>query len=115
MPIYEHEGTNNLITPQVAALLIAAGADTDAKDLEGRTPLHFAAQTGNMECMKVLLRNRANLKVKDRFGHTAADVAVMHDREEIICELIEKRRIDCTAKNGDGLNLLQLAVEWNAE
>jgi len=36
-----------------AAILINAGANVDALDSDGKTPLHYAAQDGNYKCLMV--------------------------------------------------------------
>ncbi|KXZ42210.1 hypothetical protein GPECTOR_181g256 [Gonium pectorale] len=40
--------------------LLGAGADRDARDKSGRTPLHLAAQNGHVDVMRVLLNVGAN-------------------------------------------------------
>lgn len=53
------------------ALLLGAGADANAELLNGRTPLHVAAETGNVEAASCLLDQRhIRRAVKDRFGNT---------------------------------------------
>ncbi|XP_023281753.1 espin-like protein [Seriola lalandi dorsalis] len=45
------------------------------KDYWGGTPLHDAAENGELECCKILLANQANLSDQDIDGFTAADLA----------------------------------------
>ncbi|KAM0906520.1 hypothetical protein ACQ4PT_016730 [Festuca glaucescens] len=45
--------------PKIADILLSRGANVDSMCEEG-TPLHFAAQCGNVEMMKVLLKYKAN-------------------------------------------------------
>ncbi|XP_010848501.1 PREDICTED: espin, partial [Bison bison bison] len=44
-------------------------------DLWGGTPLHDAAENGELECCQILVVNGAELDVRDRDGYTAADLA----------------------------------------
>ncbi|KAF3691285.1 Espin-like protein [Channa argus] len=45
------------------------------KDFWGGTPLHDAAENGELECCKILLANQANPSDRDIDGFTAADLA----------------------------------------
>ncbi|KAJ8279430.1 hypothetical protein COCON_G00064960 [Conger conger] len=45
------------------------------KDDWGGTPLHDAAENGELECCRILLRNEVNPTTRDRDGFTAADLA----------------------------------------
>jgi ankyrin repeat protein len=52
--------------------LLGAGADINAADVRGRTPLHRAALENTPEVAKVLLANGAQVNVRDReYGDTA--------------------------------------------
>nr|XP_045374364.1 espin [Camelus bactrianus] len=44
-------------------------------DLWGGTPLHDAAENGELECCQILVVNGAELDVRDRDGYTAADLS----------------------------------------
>lgn len=50
--------------------LIRLGANVNTKDHMGRTPLHFAAETGNFTKIKALVEAGADLDVPDNMGNT---------------------------------------------
>ncbi len=54
--------------PRVAKLLLEHGADPHARDHEGKTPLHHAAQS-SLDCVKLLLAAGADIKARDHEGH----------------------------------------------
>ena len=56
-------------------LLLAAGANINAKTAQGQTAIHVAAQRGYNALVKTLAENGADLTVKDADGHTAVDYA----------------------------------------
>jgi ankyrin repeat protein len=55
--------------------LLQNGADVNAKNKSGRTPLHIAAQKGNTELVRLLLASGANKTAKDNLGMTPYDFA----------------------------------------
>ena len=55
--------------------VVRSGVDINTVDLEGRSPLHFAATEGSVACARVLLSSGAIKEVQDIFGHTPADNA----------------------------------------
>jgi cytohesin len=59
----------------VAELLLAKGAEVDAKSKEGRTPLHYAALGDRMELAELLLAKGADVNVKDNDGKTPLKLA----------------------------------------
>uniref|UniRef100_A0A671W3U4 Espin like n=1 Tax=Sparus aurata TaxID=8175 RepID=A0A671W3U4_SPAAU len=52
------------------------------KDYWGGTPLHDAAENGELECCKILLANQANPADQDTDGLTAADLAEYNGHHE---------------------------------
>ena len=55
--------------------LIDAGADVDAKDERGRTPLHAAALNGYSDAVKALIAAGADVDAKDERGRTPLHLA----------------------------------------
>ncbi|WP_233098826.1 ankyrin repeat domain-containing protein [Aureibaculum flavum] len=66
--------------------MIIAGVDIDKKSV-GMTPLMYAARYNNVNIVKLLIANNANLKVKSDKGYTAlkyAKISKAHDTYKII-------------------------------
>jgi ankyrin repeat protein len=61
---------------QTAKLLLAAGADINAADAQGRRPVHGAALWGWNEFIKFAAANGADVNAPDNGGFTALDVAM---------------------------------------
>lgn len=55
---------------------IAGGANLEALDSFGRTPFLAAARLSDVALMRTLVEHRANIHARDRFGQTAAHLAV---------------------------------------
>ena len=68
-------------TPEVLKVLIEAGADVNAKDTDGLTPLMLAAQHNpNPKALTALLEAGADAKAKNNEGKTALDYARMNEK-----------------------------------
>ncbi len=51
------------------------GADVNAADHEGNTPLHLCASRGDNECINYLVSKGADVKRVNREGNTTVDMA----------------------------------------
>ena len=67
-------------------MLLAAGADIDARDHQARTPLRVAAGAGNTTVTKALLGAGAQIETPDAFGHTPLHAAAMKDDPAMLAE-----------------------------
>ena len=72
---------------EVAAVLIAAGADVDATMAGGYTPLHAAAANGNAELVDLLLEHGADPARRTPDGQTPADLAAERGHPELVDRL----------------------------
>jgi len=54
----------------LAEVLIEKGAEVDAKDREGKTPLHIAAEQVDRDFAEFLLKNGADINAEDNDGNT---------------------------------------------
>jgi len=89
----------------LARLLIDRGADINAKDKEGRTPLMAAISRGNIQIVRMLLDEGADVNIHDESGITALIIAVDTNNvaTRIIIRMLLQRRVDVNAhhKSGD--------------
>jgi uncharacterized protein len=68
----------------LARLLLDAGADVNARESGGATPLHAVAQNGDIEMARELLSRGADPGLMDDQGRTPRDVAVANGADELI-------------------------------
>lgn len=62
-------------SPTAVRILLSRGAEVDATDDDGRTPLMLAAEWGEVECVRLLLAAGADRTLKDQTEKTALDYA----------------------------------------
>jgi RNA polymerase sigma factor (sigma-70 family) len=67
----------------VLELLLIDGLDVNARDMDGRTLLSWAAQRGQLEATAFLLRQGAEINVQDRSGTTPLGWAERAKRREV--------------------------------
>lgn len=76
--------------PAVVKLLVEKGADIEAKDRDGQTPLSWAAVAGHRTVVELLVEKGADIKVKNNFGQTPFSRAAENGQEAIVELLIKK-------------------------
>ncbi|MBX9791034.1 MAG: ankyrin repeat domain-containing protein [Pirellulales bacterium] len=72
----------DLILPAIKAF-IDAGADINARNESGNSPLHEAAIRGATDVVKLLLDKGADETARNNDGHTAADVAASRQHNDV--------------------------------
>ncbi len=93
---------------EIVKLLILYGADLNAKNMQGWTPLMWATECGRTKVVRMLLNHGADALAKDHDGDTALMIAAYHGNEEIVKSLLEKDdRV--SMKDYNGRNALSIA------
>ena len=94
--------------------LLALGADVTAQDNDGDTALHGAAQTGNVEIIRMLLDKGADPNVKNKVGGTPLMWAAVYGHDEA-ARLLLRRGADASLKDVDGVTAAEWAARNNRE
>src|SRR5271168_4012782 len=100
-------------------------ANLEAKNYNGETPLHLAAQWGHLNVVKALARHKANIFAKDQQKSSAIHWAARKGHEEVVEYLIgenskllmepgtESRTVLHEAATLGHMNLVKLASDDN--
>ena len=88
--------------------LIVAGADVNASDHEGATPLMAAAFAGHAEVVRSLLHKGANVNAVDKDGHTALMCAAVAGHVKVV-EVLLDAGADVNARDSKGRTALDHA------
>ena len=76
-------------TDMVRSLLSSPGADVNARNERGSTPLLEAARYGHDDICRVLIASGADLKAKDNDGKTALMLAIQGNHDDVVRVLKE--------------------------
>jgi hypothetical protein len=63
--------------------MLVEGADVNEQDLEGATPLHWAADRGTVGVAAFLLEHAADVSIVDKSGMTALHYAACSGQQEV--------------------------------
>jgi ankyrin repeat protein len=86
-------------------LLLAHGADINARDIGGRTQLHYAAEEGRVNVAELLLAHGADVNAKDNEGKTPLRKAAESGKKELAVLLLANGA-DVNARDNIGLTPL---------
>ena len=93
----------------VCQVLIDAGADIETKDVEGRSPLHFACSSGSLDVVKLLVR--AGAGVTDIERHTCLTLAALNGHTETVRYLVGLLEVEVDHADDEGRTALHLAAD----
>ncbi|CAG8221817.1 unnamed protein product [Penicillium olsonii] len=100
-------GLDEIVSPQELSF------KKDLKEYKGRTPLSWAAQSGRIGIVKLLLQTQTDIHQMDKGGRTALSRASGNREETIAMALIEKGA-DVNICDKDGQSPLHQAC-WNGQ
>lgn len=107
-----HEAVRAGDTAKAMRLLTGTPALVSARDALGDTPLHVAAQTGNLELAELLLAANADVNAKANAGWTALHWAA-HGNNPPMAGLLLRHNASVNARNSIGHTPLHLAAWRN--
>lgn len=96
-------------------LCVGLGEDVSARDGDGNTPLHLAAQAENLPAVTFLLEAGADVNAGNNIGATPLHGAVVNEGPEVVAALLEAGADinDGAASHGTPLlHALALASRW---
>jgi ankyrin repeat protein len=94
--------------------LLALGADVKLQDKDGDTALHGAAETGNVEIMRLLLDKGADPNAKNKEGGTPLMWAAVFGNDDA-ARLLLSRGANASLKDNDGITALEWASRNNRQ
>jgi ankyrin repeat protein len=95
--------------PELVKKLIMKGADVNKT---GWTPLHYAATSGQLEIISLLLENNAYIDAESPNGSTPLMMAAMYGSPTVV-KLLLQEGADPQLKNQQGLTALDFAQRGN--
>lgn len=95
--------------PVLTLYLSKNRSPVDMTDKKRRTPLHLAAIYGNMEIVRELLRNAADIARRDSLGFTAVHYAIQQGHADVLSQLLE-HKADIYQLDGFQRTSLQIAL-----
>lgn len=106
---------------QSASLLIERGANANAQDEQGNTPLHFAALNAHVEVLAFLIEKKVDVNMMNNQGNTPLDEAVgsilcssnRYPDYEKTCQLLRKGGAFFNAQNNQEVTPMQLVKQKN--
>ena len=106
-----HRCVNQNVSTEAMKTLIENGVRVDAKDFQGASALHIAAEKGNPETIKFLLENHANPMLKDKENKIALHKGAISGKVQSL-EILLESPVLINHQDIYGQTALHLAVRF---
>ena len=83
------ESKNQEEKHKVLQKMLLLGSDPNLKDSNGWTALHYAAQIGDLESVKILIEKKADINSFSNNGRTALHLAAKMNRKDVVNYLVD--------------------------
>ena len=110
-----HQAAEYTGNPTIVRLVLQAGADPNAPDDDGLTPLHWGAENSNPMVVTHLLDAGADLNARDNDGYTALHWAAAQSGNGRVVKALLDRGADPFAESNDGRTPLHSALRYRAD
>jgi len=85
----------------------------NARNNNGFTPLHYAADHGHVDILHLLVENGADLEAQGNIGRRTLHFAASNGHLPFIQELLSRYHVDINARDNFGFTALRVARDMN--
>jgi ankyrin repeat protein len=96
--------------PNKVKRFLRIGANVNARNSRGRTPLHIAAEKSDVGIARLLIEYGADVNARDEEGRTPLHIAAENGYINVVRLLVEKGA-DINARDNEGFTPLHLALD----
>jgi ankyrin repeat protein len=95
---------------RLASLLLQRGSEWNHKDSSDNTPLHYAAASGFIECIDLLIKHGADVNAFNSWKITPITIAMLNNHNGTVKRLLQEPGIDVNGKDDKGRTLLSMTM-----